>query len=316
MKTKKEEEPEQPEQVLSPESSPDSVQFHKINSGPRKPQKPEHSRKDTLQRKLGRDLLENGIFAKLAFIDSGEGRESRRTFEMLLGSLVLLYKPKGAAELLQAERIGVALWRKRRPLIFETGTLRGTLDSYSANVQLSFSSKFYLTAITRDPGRFTIEKLLQNSSGVRHAIAVIEEALKEIGSVGYIPEDSLRKTAMFFSMEPRQLDHLVFVQTKSLASREAHACDSIPAPDAEQHKLREAVCSFLTDLLADFKGILKNKEAQEKASIKSEFLRAHLPSLDDIERIRAYNEINDREYIQAVQELQRLQGLREGRIRR
>ena len=92
------------------------------------------------------NAIKHGIFSKDVLHSEGFGKEDTKEFDDLLTMLLEDRKPVGVLEEVLVERIAVCLWRLKRALQYEVGTMRVRYF----DPQLSLMSKIeYLTPCYR-----------------------------------------------------------------------------------------------------------------------------------------------------------------------
>jgi hypothetical protein len=71
----------------------------------------------------------NGIFTKDLIISDGDGKEDEQEYQELLEGLIVSLNPQGQMQHLLVEKIAVDVWRLKRVVRFESGSIRKFLDT-------------------------------------------------------------------------------------------------------------------------------------------------------------------------------------------
>ncbi len=76
------------------------------------------------------NALKHGLLAKAIVINTGDGKEKQEDFDSLLAGLNHYYNPEGSMESILVEKIAVSYWRLRRAKRYEMGKIRSNLDTF------------------------------------------------------------------------------------------------------------------------------------------------------------------------------------------
>lgn len=76
-----------------------------------------------------RNALKHGLLAKEIVITQGEGAEDQEAFDRLLEDLISYYQPQGVMEEMLVEKIAGGYWRQMRVHRCEAGAIRNQLDT-------------------------------------------------------------------------------------------------------------------------------------------------------------------------------------------
>jgi hypothetical protein len=94
------------------------------------------------------NAIKHGIFSRDMLRSWGLGKEDTKEFDNLLASLLEDLKPVGAMEEILVERIAVCLWRLKRVLQYEVGTMQVRYNGPEASLKASGTSDSEIEFLT------------------------------------------------------------------------------------------------------------------------------------------------------------------------
>ena len=150
------------------------------------------------KRKVSKNTLKHGIFAKEIVIDSGDGKESMAEFEGLLEGLRNDYAPKGSVEEMLVAEIAINYWRLRRVRKYEMGETRKQLNSAAWNDGVSAARRLS-SDLSRLPSPKAQYELQTYPDGVRYLIDVLDEIEQSsIEEMKGISDAELLRLSLYF----------------------------------------------------------------------------------------------------------------------
>lgn len=274
-------------------------------------QKPIALRKEDTQRAIGKKALKESQWVRSILVTEGDGKESRRQMELLLGGFIQSLNPKDSAELYLVETMAVSSWRKLHGYQFETGCLREGLDSFSLDRMLSDNYRFI-----EDTENFTgpeaRHRLIRYPRGIEYVIQVLSQALTSLEKWGYIHKSFLDQIALLYGQGSWNLGGICNMCNEKDV-KEAKANESEDAGFNFEAEMRKLVPSLLRKEISILKTTRKCQRDKSKLNAKAEFMRNKIPSAKDIERIRKHNGMANHDFYQAFEALRHLRADRLGK---
>jgi hypothetical protein len=231
--------------------------------------------------------LKHGLLAKAVVLP----QEDRAEFERLLAELTEYYQPIGRLEELHVEDIAGMYWRRRRALRVETAQIELNMTRAGLNVQSALNDIQHAHEM-RD-----INRLCMSAAGLRRLIKVFDDIIREIRQDGQLTEKNIAWLKADGHWSEEELEVLCGTRTVTDAARKA-AFGSVLEVAAKLQKF--------------FRGLIKEREAQETALRDTVMASAGILEDSTCEAIRRYEGAMNKQLDMAIARLERLQRQRRG----
>ncbi len=248
------------------------------------------------------NALKMGIFSKEVLVRSWNFKESRAEFYALYERFWQEYSPAGPAEEMLLDQIVSTHWRLRRVLRAESGEIALSVDQGHWRRSQSHSDWKWLDwmILESDPA----QEMRHSAEGNSMMVLWLEEVRTSVEQDGELTEEAvnipffgipngisrnLERLRLFFSQKPDGPD--------PTSQREENKQQALRAIDLELAALqrRKADC-----------------EEREAAQEKARQAAAVLPSPERLDKIMRYEAMLQRKLYRAMNQLERLQRMRQG----
>lgn len=256
------------------------------------------------------NALKHGLFAKVAVIESGDGKEDRGRFEELLRTLLEYWEPDAGLEAMLVEKLAVDYWRLGRVYRCEIGEIRKRADTIRDDESIRRENEFatQLSLLCEDDNGLSMRRSLL---GVQRLSNVLRLAQRDIETEGSISDWTTHLIRQHFGSEGEFSLRLLNMQDNALqCAAEAGENDpkALRMSKADQQELLEQIDDELRDLK-----VLQNKfNRKELLSVESEAAACSLPPMLETDRILRYRAAIQREIDRGIDQLERLQRSRKG----
>jgi hypothetical protein len=292
------------------------------------------------------NALRHGLLSRDIFIDTGEGREDAQEYAALLEELRDALQPEGRLELILMEKIAVAYWRLCRAARAEVGVLRRAfnglgrprreaqeealrcdLEELDRDVE-SFRS----AALLKDVGPFggptavdlqresreeTHRRLRKHLPGVRHLVETLDRAIGEAdggeltaATVCQLEREFCRSGTTLIERIDDVLSDDEWDNEMDEVPDDDESDDAIVIADAD----RKAVLQLLNTEREALWSVRDELEQYQDEAIEAARAASALPNDADFQRIQRYESVYERQFYQAMNQLERLQRRRLGEI--
>jgi hypothetical protein len=281
------------------------------------------------KRNAARNAIKHGLLAREVVITAGDGEESLKDFQDLLGNLWEYYQPVGTLEKMLVERIGTCWLRLARVTRAETGEIRKQLDNLGMYREFRNLYSDYDSPLAKlCPGDLAklIALLEQARDQMQHAGNISPELRSQIS-------DAFRHRRSSFAeainpappREPRKTRNLADLIKLRPVPGESGKIDS-PAesgksdspqpvkdiPDEEADRKRATLLKRIDNNLEDLRVMLQRSTKRYKLEAESEARSLSLPPADVADKIMRYEAHLDRQLQRTMDQLERLQRQRRG----
>jgi hypothetical protein len=286
-----------------------------------------------------RNAIKHGLLAREVVITSGDGKEDLHDFERLMEGLWDDYKPVGTVEESLVQTIGACWWRKARTLRAENGEIRERSDTSIAdgmspeldkanlalflagmNVDLfpvdNRADRSVPTADRWSKVQSVSNNLHAHPIGLLFQHALLQVAMDQITSAGSMSEKVHNKL-----VEINQTSDATFAIALASCRLALSECsqktkvEGEPSESTENERadeIRRMMASLIEDQLK--RTDMRQRDATERHRLRrdAEARRFSLPSTQAADKIIRYETHIDRQLYHAMDELERLQRLRQG----
>lgn len=259
------------------------------------------------------NAMKHGLLSKEVVIETGDGQEDPKEFELLYKCLIDQLKPVGIIEDMLVEKIAVCYWRKRRLIKFESGEIlkKQQLTSWELAEQQLKKISFYKSTIIFDEGRL---EMLSLSLGVQYLKRILENIRDEIDAMGYLTENTRDELLKNFGKEQGSIAFQLLL-VDHMVKEGPRLCKENPEEFGEPispEKAKKIMLKFIDDeyqkLEAMEEILVKKEEMESEAEVQSR----SLPGKETIDKIIRYETALEKQFYRALHELIRLQSARTG----
>ena len=286
------------------------------------------------KRIVARNAIKHGLLAREVVITAGEGKENRQDFDKLVEGLRKHYEPVGVVEESLVDTIVTCLWRKARILRAENGEIRKRLDTALVDRALRASDKvnLHLALTEGELGWFDAENqgddklasmerwsimqrtainLRGHRSGLAYLAGLLEQAKSELATAGHISEGMGQKLMLAFGL----CDFLFTLTCLRAIPHEART-EGQPADGNEDkrsdQKLPDLTREFIDDRLDWINLLQEYTKEREELESDAEARSFSLPPAEVSDKLLRYEAHVDRQLYRAMDQLERIQRLRNG----
>jgi hypothetical protein len=275
------------------------------------------------------NALQHGLLARDIFVDTGDGREDEADYADLVEELRQDLQPQGRLELMLVEKIAAAYWRLRRAAREEASTLRrrfdrldaGELDrqeKYEKEVRKDLrelnrredllmagfeSDELPRSELLEARKQKVVRQLRKNPVGLAHFIRTLDQAEVEVQTTDRLEDDTVLRIEREFATDEDGLLERI------------HAAGPRRNPGGSLRfsaKVKDVVLDLLQAEQTTLQALLEAVEGRGQAALSAERQAVGLPSEEEVQHIHRYESMYERQFYQAINQLERLQRRRIG----
>lgn len=265
-----------------------------------------------------RNSLKHGLLAKEIVISAGEGAESKEQFDALLADLHTQFSPQGPLEKMLVEKIAVAYWRLRRAHRFEVGLIRNKLDN--------LTDKYYKTMYTtmnKTTGSYSDKPIHKTDQQIDADIQKARDFIIKFKSdkdqfiklwqSGRDPKDiyndNYQANWNWFRDEAEKEG------VKSFSNSPVSISEALRKARWPNDKIWQLHLKVCDDAIAAQQQKIRNlygKKENNKLALQVQKKLSSIPEDQELNRLLKYEGSIERQFYKAIDQLERLQRLREG----
>lgn len=269
------------------------------------------------------NAITHGLLDRDTIITTGGGREDGDAYTTLLTGLHESCEPVGDLEVILVEKIAVAYWKLCRAGRVEVGALRQCRDNLETQLHedlgveleddLDALEQFDITPRERVSVANSVSKMMpedmridiqrrirKNPLGVRHLLRTLDVAIIQVEQNSKLDHPAKRGLRLGYFNGRRSVN--LALQVFGYEESE----DGLSPED------RAAVLALLREEKAELEARLVEVEHRHQEIVDIAAAQASLPSDQDIARIQRYETMHDRQFNQAINQLERVQRRRLG----
>ncbi len=270
------------------------------------------------------NALTHGLLARDTIIATGGGREDGDAYTALLTGLHESFHPVGDLEVILVEKIAVAHWKLCRAARAEGGALRqcrdnletqlredleveleddlDALDRFNRAAALAAQTSVPMPPVAREDTRIKIQRRIRkNPLGVRHLLQTLDVAIVQVEHESRLDRYAKLKLRLeFLNGEP------------SRDGRIRQVFDYEDSENGLSPEDRAVLLTLLREEKAELEARLVGVKHRHQEIVETAAAQASLPSDQDIARIQRYETMHDRQFNQAINQLERVQRRRLG----
>ena len=267
-----------------------------------------------------RNSLKHGLLAKEIVISVGEGAESQEQFDALLAGLYTQFTPLGPLEEMLVEKIAVAYWRLRRAHRFEVGLIRNKLDR--------FTDKYYektCTIMDNTTGSYRSEPVHKTDQQIDAEIQEIREFITKLQR----DKDEFTKLRQS-GKDPKEIyndhyqanwnsfrDEAEKEGVKSFNNSPVRIHEALKKAHWSNAKIWQLHLKVCDDAIATQQQKIQHLGSQKeknKLAFQVEKKLNSIPADQELNRLLKYEGSIERQFYKAIDQLERLQRLRQGDV--
>ena len=251
------------------------------------------------------NALKHGILSRQVVVRGLHIRESPREFGALRQQFWDEYAPVGPVEEMLVDRIVTTYWRQRRAMTAESGEIALNVDT--GHRRRNNPTRLYEmpVLVAESPLCDAASKLEESAAGLCHLSVVLRKVRAAVERDGELTDAALQET--HYAGKPNSL-------TKRLADLRAVTVEHTDGFDDAtlKAKQRDQILKTIDEMLRRHEWEQRDAFAREDAEEAARQAAAVLPSADTLDKILRYETTLDRQLYRAMNQLERLQRLRQG----
>jgi hypothetical protein len=256
-----------------------------------------------------RNSRTHAFFSKDLLITQGAGKEDPQQYAELLNGLRDYWRPVGAQEDLLVEEIAGWYWRKRRVTRYETGSVLQIADT--ARDEPVRLAQLLRDQVQGEPGGLAL-KLTRSSAGIDIVVNILESFIKQVQERQAISRVELIWLGSFLgapldNFGNKCLDLLLLIGGWT---KPQPGDDNVFDVERCRTMFLELVGARIESLRAEKSKVSAEEEIQLQASV----LTCSIPPLADYEKVLRYLTTCERNLFRCMDQLERLQRIREGEL--
>lgn len=249
------------------------------------------------------NAMKHGILSHEVVVQGMHYRESHREFRRFRERFWQELAPAGPLEETLVEQIAANRWRWRRVLIAETGEIARSVD-YGCWVR----EKLRLLNLRMGPGDM-VSKLKELSAGVRCLVKDMEQLREDVLKEGGLTQNVEKRFGDRFGGHPNEF-------TNKLAEFRAVFSENPEGLETEALKAKNLKCilDYIETELRTLWWSVDRLEEREARDEMAQQAASVLPSAETVDKTLRYETMLDRQFHRAMNQLERLQRMRNGEL--
>ncbi|MGH1364213.1 MAG: hypothetical protein ACRBF0_11685 [Calditrichia bacterium] len=263
------------------------------------------------------NAVKHGLLAKEVVVLKGEGAEDPKEFEQLLNDLKQELQPVGTIEEMLLEKIASLYWRLRRAYRYEVGLIRSSLD-YATDYY--FDAKDWRGEKIHDQVEKLQEEIEQQQGIIEHwkkDKADLSEKFKKKVPLSEIYDWEENWDHLHGDLDETIDEHNI---AEYLEAPDLHKFinTALNWSDAQIWKALIKKCDDLVkecqDKIQELKKALSKEQEKDRMALEVKSKLGQMPGKDSLDRLLRYEGALNRQFYKALNELERIQRLRQGDI--
>lgn len=263
--------------------------------------------------RVSQNATKHALLAKEVVIEVGDGKENKHEFDQLFEELVCHFAPQGPIERILVEKIAVSIWRYKRFIRAETGEIRKNTDSLESQIKENAIREQGILKLFPLCGQGKLETIT-NVLILQDLLNLLEESSNELKDLYYFTDLTLKQLVFYFGREPGSIAALCLLHNwefkedaESLIEK-----DKDPSVIPEIESIVELVLKRFEQEKERVQSQLEIIQKRNELILSSQILSLNVPPIKIMDTFLRYESAITRQLYKALNELERLQRLRQG----